>query len=149
MEQNNHVWQEFILQAQMMKTKLQATLFQIASAHRLTVHQLLVLIGIHNCQVMTVGDVTRELMILQANASALCKKMEEQGYVKRIRNEQDERVVNIILDHKGTIILQDILEDISRRYHHTVTTCIDVSLIYRGFQEWNRMIELLEGEQHE
>ncbi len=143
------IWQEFILQAQTIKTKLQATLAQIASTHQLTVHQLLVLIGIQNCQVMTVGDVTKELMILQANASALCKRMEEQGYVRRIRNEQDERVVNVVLDHKGHAILQEVVADISERYHKHVLTSIDISLIYRGFQEWNRMIALLEGEQHE
>lgn len=149
MDSQKQIWQELIVQGQLMKSKLHTMLSQIAAVHDVTVHQLLVMLGIHNCQVMTIGDVSKELEILQTNASTLCKRMEVQGYVKRTRNAEDVRVVNIRLTPKGEAIVASVKHDMKQRYYKVKNEQINLEAIQHGFQELAKLIQVMEGEMYE
>lgn len=47
------------------------------------------------------GDLARTLCLGKTNATPLCKKLEEEGYLIRRRGERDERVVWVALSPKG------------------------------------------------
>ena len=44
----------------------------------------------------------------QANASTLCKRLEQEGLIKRERSREDERIVNLSLTDEGRAVLERI-----------------------------------------
>lgn len=67
----------------------------------LTTLQMLVLMEIYMGNAESVGSLVRQMNIGQANASTLCKRMEQDGFIKRVRAPEDERVVRLALTEKG------------------------------------------------
>ena len=49
----------------------------------------------------TVGDLCRMLYLDNGTVTPVLKKMEESGYLKRVRSEDDERVVTVSLTEEG------------------------------------------------
>lgn len=65
---------------------------------------------------LTVGALSENTNMGQANASTLCKKLERGGYLIRTRSEKDERIVNLSLTDKGRQALERVEERISQYY---------------------------------
>jgi len=56
----------------------------------------------------TVGELGREVCTDKGNLSAMCKRLEQKGYLLRWRSEEDERVVMLELSDAGKAAVQDI-----------------------------------------
>ncbi len=50
---------------------------------------------------VSIGSLGKAIGITGGNISNICKRLEKQGFVDRIRSEEDERVVNVMLTDKG------------------------------------------------
>ena len=85
---------------QMLKTKSDRLLSPLAQKEGLTPLQMCVLLHLYK-QDAPVGAVSDVTGMGQANTSALCKKLEEAGFLTRVRSEADRRVVNLSLTEKG------------------------------------------------
>ena len=86
--------------AQMLKAKTDRLLAPLAQAEGLTSLQMCVLLHLYQAEA-PVGTVSQVTGMGQANASSLCKKLEEAGYLTRVRGESDRRVVNLSLTEAG------------------------------------------------
>ncbi len=71
---------------------------------------------------IAVGELCRKLYLDNGTLTPLLKKMEETGYVKRIRSAEDERVVTVHLTEDGWAMRDRVL-DIPAR----VGSCIAMS----------------------
>lgn len=149
MRSQEQMWHEVIVQSQLLKSKLHAVLGQIATKHSLTTHQMLLLMAIHKCEVMTVGDISKTLEIFQANASALCKRMESLGFIDRVRNQEDVRVVNIQLTSQGESIVELVKKEMSERMSQVSSEIVSVKAIQAGLEELNKVIQIMEGTLYE
>ena len=67
----------------------------------MTPAQLFVLMLIEEKTQCCLGDIGRELSISAPTATGIVDRLERDGYLKRIHNKQDRRVVNICLTKKG------------------------------------------------
>jgi len=85
-------------------------------AYGLTAIQARILIEIYICQKFTVGELGKLMMMSSGNMSNLCKKMEKQGFIKRIRDKDDERVVKVILTEEGSNAIEKIVSDLTKKY---------------------------------
>ena len=68
----------------------------------LTYTQYLVFLVLWEADGITVGEIGAKLMLDNGTLSPLLKKMEKEGYVKRIRSKEDDRVVLVSLTEKGS-----------------------------------------------
>ena len=50
---------------------------------------------------VSIGSLGKAIGITGGNISNICKRLEKQGFVNRVRSEEDERVVNVRLTDKG------------------------------------------------
>ena len=50
---------------------------------------------------VSIGNLGKAIGVTGGNISNICKKLEKQGFVERIRSVDDERVVNVILTDNG------------------------------------------------
>lgn len=64
----------------------------------------------------TVGNLSKKLGVNNGNMSATCKKLEQEGFLSRFRDTQDERVVQIALSDKGKETVQEIDQIANQKY---------------------------------
>lgn len=71
----------------------------------LTVPQLVVLLAIEELGAVTVREISRHVSLSQATVTTILNRLEERGFIVRMRNANDKRVVNSRLTDKGREIL--------------------------------------------
>lgn len=80
----------------------------ICEKHELTMLQAILLMEIYKYKSVTIGNLAENTCIAGTNVSGMCKKLENMGLLKRVRDKQDERVVKVFLTQKGNEIVLDI-----------------------------------------
>ena len=60
-----------------------------------------VLVALDESETMTVTEISSRFDIAKPNITPLIDRMIEAGYVKRIRNSADRRVVHVVIQEKG------------------------------------------------
>ena len=80
----------------------------------LTLLQTFALAHINMKEVSNIGEMAKELGINQSNASTMCKKLEREGFIKRIRSNDDERVVVLEMTERGRETIQLMEEHFNR-----------------------------------
>ncbi len=98
---------------QTLKAKTERLLTPLAQREGLTSLQMCVLLHLYQADT-PVGTVSQVTGMGQANASALCKKLEEAGYLIRARSERDRRVVNLSLTEAGRGAVERFRQSIDR-----------------------------------
>lgn len=88
-----------------------------AEQEGLTMMQARALIEVRQCGAHTVGSLGKRMGVASANASALCKRLEKEGFLSRTRDEQDERLVHLAVTPFGQEALDRISEALRDRYH--------------------------------
>ena len=128
---------------QTLKTKTARLLDPIVQAEGLTRLQAGVLLSLAQRDA-AVGDISEATCMGQANASSLCKKLEQGGYLTRSRGASDGRVVTLSLTKQG----RETTERIQRRldhYYELLSALPDGTQkeLYQGYQAANRMLDYL------
>ena len=88
----------------------------------LTYTQYIVFLVLWEEDGLSVGDIGHRLFLDNGTLTPLLKKMEQTGYVRRIRSEEDERIVHVFLTEKGRT-LQNELQDVPEQ----VGSCIPLT----------------------
>lgn len=83
-------------------------LSKMGAPYGLSAMQVRILLEIEPEGAMTVGAIASEVMVAGANVSTMCKKLEQLGFIKRSRDELDERIVRIGLTELGMKAVRDI-----------------------------------------
>ena len=91
------VWRDI----QLTKVYLDKVFDPVVQSEGLTMLQALVLLGLEQRSIDTVGSLCRATGMGQANASNLCKKLERDGFLRRARSEDGGRVVSLLLTEQG------------------------------------------------
>ena len=94
---------------------LDQTFRPVYEAYGLTMMQMRILIELKK-QEETVGALGRKLNMAGANTSAMCRKLEQCGYLERQRDAEDQRVVKVQLSALGREAVQKAQAQIERRY---------------------------------
>lgn len=85
---------------QTLKSKTARLVDPVVQAEGLTSLQACVLFHL-SCRDASLGDISDVTCMGQANASSLCKKLEQSGFLTRSRGAADGRVVTLSLTPKG------------------------------------------------
>ncbi|MHB1151447.1 MAG: MarR family winged helix-turn-helix transcriptional regulator [Eubacteriales bacterium] len=125
-----------------------ASLFKIVEPiiqkEGLTTLQLFLLYSIKQNCTANVSSICRVLVINQGNASTMCKRLEKQGYIRRCRNSEDERVVSLSLTEQGHAVIDRFDEGFSshqEKFGSIPSEKFDI--IIRGFEELDALIKQL------
>ena len=118
----------------------------IVEIHGLTIMQSRVLVAVKECNNATVGVVSKIIDVASPNGSSMCKKLEREGFIRRIRSIHDERVVTLVLTEKGEHTLEKISNDIMKRFGPILEmrTEEDFSQIIKGIKLLNELLKEFE-----
>lgn len=93
------------------------TFFQpVTQKYGLTMMQIHVLLVLKSHGVQSIGSLGRMTGIAGGNMSAMCKKLQQLGFVQRIRDRQDERIVQVILSEQGENTITEIDDILLTQY---------------------------------
>ncbi|MCZ2258061.1 MarR family winged helix-turn-helix transcriptional regulator [Sporosarcina sp. G11-34] len=73
---------------------------------------------------MTIGDLSNRMYLAFSTTTDLVDRMEKNNLVKRVRDEQDRRVVRIHLLSEGERVIEEVIEK-RRDYLNTVLSDFD------------------------
>ena len=82
----------------------------------LTLMQTRILVEIKGGEFQTVGSIGGIIGLTNGNASSVCKKLEQAGFIRRIRTPEDERRVKLELTERGEQTLKQIEEALEQKY---------------------------------
>lgn len=101
------------------KTELWSIMYQVKNDIRkfiekvlqtegLTMVQGYILFRLSQGSITNISSLSRQFELNQGNVSTMCKQMEKAGLIKRVRNAEDERIVNLSLTEDGKQTLQKL-----------------------------------------
>ncbi|WP_053601463.1 MarR family winged helix-turn-helix transcriptional regulator [Bacillus sp. FJAT-18017] len=109
----------------------------------LTIVQVRILVEIKQHGSHTIGSLAQCLNMAGTNISTMCKKLEGLGYLERVRDRSDERVVKVALTDKGIIAVEEmdkmLLEKISTSINGVPEETLFV--IINGMTKLNEILE--------
>jgi len=123
-------------------TNMEAAFSPIVQAYGLTLMQNRILVAISQCKQPSVGCICKIIGASGGNASNMCKKLEKEGFVKRIRSHEDERVVNLQLTEKGIETINKIDDELKKRYEPILDSKSDEDFetIFLGIKKLNEFL---------
>ncbi|SDM77633.1 DNA-binding transcriptional regulator, MarR family [Psychrobacillus sp. OK028] len=108
---------------------------QILSAYTITPPQFVALQWLLELGDMTIGDLSNKMYLAFSTTTDLIDRMEKSKLVKRIRDEQDRRVVRIHLLEEGARIIEEVidkrqqyLEDVLQQFDQAEVTNLSILL---------------------
>ena len=109
--------------------KIDILLQDTATETGITTLQLKMLITPHaSGDAQSIGNLGKAIGVTGGNISNICKKLEKQGFVDRLRSEEDERVVNVTLTEKGRKSAEKVGQYFDQIRTDIPTDGIDVNL---------------------
>lgn len=119
----------------------------ITEEHGLTLMQTRILMEIKECGHHTVGSLGSIIGLASGNASSMCKKLEKGGYLKRLRNPEDERYVQLVLTEAGQEILEKIGDALELKYGTFMGTKNDEEFqdIFKSMKKLQSFIQEMSG----
>lgn len=82
----------------------------------LTMMQVRILMNLEKEEDVSVGALSKTMSCAVGNISAACRKLEEGGYLNRVRDKRDERIVRVALSEKGRSAIEKIGEAMQKQY---------------------------------
>lgn len=110
--------------------------------HGLTAMQVRILTDVRE-QEQTIGNLGKNLCVAGANISAMCRKLEKEGFLNRVRDKMDERVVKVHLSEKGESAILDIEALLTRKFDICLKTesTENINDIIEGLQKLNVLLQ--------
>lgn len=95
---------------------MNAVISPVIEQYGLTKLQARILIELLHNDSHTIGSLAESICIASANISAMCKKLEAQGLLERVRKREDERVVMVVLTELGKETVIEIDKTVNDRF---------------------------------
>jgi MarR family transcriptional regulator, organic hydroperoxide resistance regulator len=110
--------------------------------HGITTLQGRILLEIQQHGSHTIGSLATRLHIAGTNISTMCKKLEGKGFIERVRDEADERVVKVALSQKGIRVVEEINKELIEKISNAIQGETDQSLkeIINGLKKLNHLL---------
>lgn len=115
----------------------------LCEQHGLTMLQVRILIAVYQHDRHTIGSLANQIHMAGTNISTMCKKLENMGYMERVRDPEDERVVKVTLTETGREVVRKIDAELTEK----VSTYIQfeteetIENIIVGLQKLNGLLE--------
>lgn len=105
---------KLLVYGERIKSKTKHILEKVAQEENVTAQQMVMMFVVWKHPHATIGTLAQEFDLHQANVSTLCKKMESDGLVQRVRSAEDVRVVTVVLTDQGEQIVIRILTTVRK-----------------------------------
>lgn len=123
--------------------KIHSSIQELLGPTGITPAQAMLLTMIAENEMISLGNLADEAKMTYSNCSVICQRLERAKYITRIRDLQDQRVVNLMLTEKGMeikVILDQKLQGLGNQLL-LETNEEEKEKIYEGLVLLNRYIK--------
>jgi len=122
----------------------------VIESHGLTMMQARILMDLHHCGSHTVGSLADSICAAGTNISVMCKRLEGQGLVERVRNREDERVVRVVLTELGRKTVMEIDRQCNYKILRYLASEEEETFedIIKGLQKLNILLQRINENEH-
>ena len=113
---------------------LSKALRPIVRRYGITQAQAQLLFSVHRHKETTIGSLAQKLGLARTNASAMCKKLANMGFLRRHRRTDDERVVSVMLTEMGQDAARAIESRIEKVYLEKHISMQEIENMMRTFE---------------
>lgn len=85
----------------------------------ITIAEAHMLVAIAHRENGTMGEVTEAVSLTNGTVTTMVKKLELKGYVARVRDKVDKRILRVALTEKGKVV-----NDIHEKFHGELTSAV-------------------------
>lgn len=123
--------------------KMEEVFYPVLSHSGLTIIQLRILSEIWKNDLCTIGSIGKKTRIQSGNISSICKKLEKEGFIKRYRDPQDERIVRPKLTALGKKVVTEVDKDLQDIFLPILEKeePEDLEAIFKGLEHLYRLFE--------
>lgn len=138
MDFNNTIWNLF----RDISLKKDSVFRPMYDKYGLTSMQVRILKDVRE-QEQTIGSLGKSLCVAGANISAMCRKLEKEGFLNRVRDKSDERVVKVHLSEKGENAVLDIEALLTKKFNVCLKneSTENINDIIQGLQKLNLLLQ--------
>lgn len=142
-EMNNEEFtiESFFLDANNVRVQMHAFLRDIANAFDLHGQELVFLFAIDHYEDVTVGLLSRELSVQQANVSKMMRALEDRNFIIKIKDQIDTRTHTIHLSGDAIELLDEVKQSIVKRYEASGVD-VNFDVIKEGVIHMNRLVSI-------
>jgi MarR family transcriptional regulator, organic hydroperoxide resistance regulator len=114
----------------------------VCEEYGLTIMQVRILTELYQCSSHTIGSLANDTCMAGANISAMCKKLEKMEFLNRIRDQEDERVVKVVLTDKGYKAVTEIDRTLNNKFSEQINDMDEETLedIIMGMEKLNGLM---------
>ncbi len=112
----------------------------VSRAYGITVAQAQLLFSLHKNSESTVGSLAERMGVARTNASAMCKKLANMGFIKRIRRQDDERVVSLTLTERGRAAARAVERRMEKMYRRKEVDLQKMEEMMHSFEAISRFL---------
>lgn len=115
----------------------------VGESYGLTMMQTRILMELYQYESHTIGSLADSVCVAGANISAMCKRLEGQGLLERVRNREDERVVRVVLTKQGKETVLEIDTSFNDKISHHLENETEETFesIILGLQKLNELLQ--------
>ena len=109
----------------------------------LTLLQVRILFTLQQHPYESIGGLAHRIHVAGTNLSPICKKLEKEGLIQRLRDREDERVINLVLTEAGAKIVEEIDAAFDDKMEAILPDVTEQTLqhIIEGLKELNSLLE--------
>lgn len=114
---------------------------QVYAPYGLTAVQFEILMELMMENNLTMSTLAQHLAMSNSNLSAIIKRLEGHGFVKRIRDPMDQRTVHVILCESGKRCLEEMSETECNKHVLEEISKADCATILQNLKQLNQILK--------
>lgn len=107
-ETENMSIQQFLASLKRMQQQMKHIFYLLSKEESLSQALLFLLMRLHDVEALKITEISEHFSITAGAATGMTDKLEDMGYVMRLRSEEDRRIVQVVLTDEGRKKVQSI-----------------------------------------
>lgn len=112
----------------------------VSRAYGITAAQAQLLFSLHKNSESTVGSIADRMGVAKTNASAMCKKLANMGFIRRMRRADDERIVSLTLTERGKAVARAVEKRMEKIYKRKKPDLHEMEEMVHSFEEISKLL---------
>jgi DNA-binding MarR family transcriptional regulator len=108
--------------------------------------QAVILLDLYENGEEKISDLSKNLSMTNSNVSVICQRLEKNGFINRVRDSEDQRIVKVVLAEKFMDIQTKLESSVFDNYFENLTDdkIQDMKDIVSGLEKLDKLLSCIE-----
>lgn len=108
--------------------------------------QAVILLDLYENGDVKISDLSKNLNMTNSNVSVICQRLEKNGFISRLRDNEDQRIVKVVLAEKFMNIQSKLESSVFDNYFENLTEdkLKDMEDIVNGLEKLDKLLSCID-----